>query len=108
MPEQLVLELDPSPAPISPEEEAQLQVRMLVAGRLRARTFRAWLAVSQARLAQIPPEHEVLRMIRAMEPELRRTRGRASQELVGCLRQQGLFEQAIAPRPLARIKPARP
>lgn len=91
MHQQLTLDIDPPPASISPVEEAQLQVRMLVAGRLRARTFRTWLAASQARLAQIPPEHEVHRLIRAMEPELRRTRGRAPSSLASHLRQDGLF-----------------
>lgn len=93
---QPALDLEFGPSPIPPEFEAQLQIRMLVSGRLRCRTFLAWLAASGHRLARIPREHEIHRILDALAPELSTRRPPAPDALVARLEQAGLSERALA------------
>jgi hypothetical protein len=90
------LELEFGPSPIPPEFEARLQIRMLVSGRIKARTFLAWLAASGHRLARLPRGHEVHRMLDALAPELVARRAPSPSVLVASLERAGLGQGALA------------
>lgn len=94
--QQSALELEFGPSPIPPEFEARLQIRMLVSGRIRCRTFLAWLAASGHRLARLPRGHEVHRILDVLAPELATRRAPAPGQLVARLDQAGLRELALA------------
>jgi hypothetical protein len=94
--QQSALELEFGPSPIPPDFEARLQIRMLVSGRIRCRTFLAWLAASGHRLARLPRGHEVHRILDVLAPELATRRPPAPHHLVARLEEAGLHELALA------------
>lgn len=93
---QPALDLEFAPSPVPPELEARLNIRMLVSGRLRCRTFRTWLTASGHRLARLPRDHEVRRMLDVLEPELAGKTLPRLEVLVDRLVEAGLWDEAIA------------